>query len=196
MINMNDISQAIKKDETDEKYSLVLELLEAVAISYFVLMLIYYFVAIPEIVSGASMEPTLYSNERILVEKITPKFKPYARGDIIVLNPPYNDNIDYVKRIIGLPGEIIKVFGCKVYISKDGKQFEVVEDYLYDNVCTYGDISIVEGKSQKIEDDSYVVLGDNRTRSVDSRLIGQITSDRIVGRVVLRFWPLNKLTIF
>lgn len=196
MINMNDISQAIKKDGTDEKYSLVLELLEAVAISYFVLMLIYYFVAIPEIVSGASMEPTLYSSERILVEKITPKFKPYARGDIIVLNPPYNDNIDYVKRIIGLPGEIIKVFGCKVYISKDGKQFEVVEDYLYDNVCTYGDISIVEGKSQKIEDDSYVVLGDNRTRSVDSRLIGQITSDRIVGRVVLRFWPLNKLTIF
>lgn len=191
---MTENKKDIDKKQEEGKYSLILELIEAVAISYFVLMLIYYVVAIPEIVSGASMEPTLYTNERILVDKVTPHFKPYKRGDIVVLHPPSNDNIDYVKRIIGLPGEIIKILNCKVYISKDGNQFVLVEDYLYDNMCTLGGTTIVEGKSQRISGDSYVVLGDNRTRSADSRIIGQITSDRIIGKVVLRFWPLNKLT--
>ena len=176
----------------------IIEMLETFLTSFAVLMLIYWLVALPEIVLGASMEPTIFAGERILVEKVTKRFGDYTRGDIVVLNPPDNDDLDYVKRVIGVPGDIVKILECAVYISRDGEKFVLEEPYLYTETCTNTDVgtALKEGRSIKLESGQYIVLGDNRARSADSRFFGVLTEDRIVGKVVLRFWPLSKLEFF
>ncbi|MFH1295163.1 MAG: signal peptidase I, partial [bacterium] len=87
--------------------SFVMEMLETLVSSVIVILVIYSTIAFPELVVGSSMEPNFYTGERILVEKVTKYFSPFKRGDIVVLHPPGNDNIDYIKRIIGVPGDII-----------------------------------------------------------------------------------------
>ncbi len=182
-------------DKVTEK-SFIIEILETFITSFVVLLMIYWWVALPEVVLGASMEPTIYGGERILVERITSHFKNYERGDIVVLHPPENDGVDYVKRVVGVPGDVIKVLNCDVYISKDGEKFKLEEPYLYNGTCTSEGPMLQEGRSMQLEDDEYIVLGDNRTRSADSRLFGVITEDRILGKVVLKFWPIKEAKIF
>jgi signal peptidase I len=157
-------------------------------------MIIYGVLAFPEIVSGASMEPLLYDGERILVEKITKNITGFERGDVIVFHPPNDNNIDYVKRVIGLPGDVVKISECQVYVTTEGKRFVLDEPYLYENLCTKGGIGFSEGKAQRILEDTYFVLGDNRDRSADSRLFGPIEIDRIVGKAIFRFWPPSKIS--
>src|SRR3972149_8814367 len=165
----------------------ILDIIESFVTSFVVLAVIYLFLAFPEIVSGASMEPSVFDGERILVEKVTKHLSdsPFERGDIVVLHPPENGSIDYVKRVIGLPGEVIGISDCGVQISDGNGKFTVDESYLYENTCTE-DIS---GKSRRLENNEYFVLGDNRTRSADSRLFGPVAVDRIVGKGIFRFWP-------
>lgn len=173
-----------------------IELLETFVTSFVVLMLIYWLVALPEVVVGASMEPTIYNGERIIVERVTKNFKNFDRGDIVVLHPPENDHIDYVKRVVGVPGDVIKIYNCNVYISRDGSKFVLEEPYLDEGTCTVAGDKIREGHSIRVEDDEYVVLGDNRNSSADSRLFGLLKEDRIVGRVALRFWPISQVQLF
>lgn len=168
------------------------DIVETLIVSFVVITIIYSFLAMPELVWGASMEPNYHTGERILVEKVTKNFKPFVRGDVVVLHPPENDNIDYIKRIIGVPGDIIKVLDCRVYVSRDGVRYELQEDYLATNTCTSEGPSLQEGRSLKIPDGSYLVLGDNRSKSLDSRVFGVIAEDKIIGRVVFRFWPIDK----
>lgn len=184
-----------EKKETKEK-NFFIELLETFSTSFIVLMLIYWFIALPEVVFGASMEPTFYTGERILVEKVSKHFAEFKRGDIVVLYPPGNNTDHYVKRIIGVEGDIFKINDCKVYITRDNSRFELEEPYLSESACTGDGAKIKEGFSIKLGEGEYVVLGDNRERSVDSRTLGIIKEDRIVGRVVLRFWPLDKVKIY
>lgn len=166
--------------------------LETVVSSFLVIFIIYSTVAFPELVVGSSMEPNFYTGERILVEKVTRHFSPYKRGDIVVLHPPGNDNIDYIKRIVGVPGDVVKIVDCKVYIKSGEESYLYEEDYLSDGICTLGGTKIKDGRSFKIEEDSFLVLGDNREKSLDSRAFGLVTKDRILGKVVFRFWPLPK----
>lgn len=182
-----------KKNE--DNFNIFRDLTETFVISLVVLLIIYTVLAFPEVVSGASMEPSLYGGERILVEKISKYISPLRRGDIVVFHPPGDDKTDYVKRVIGLPGDIVKVFDCKVFISTDGGRYELEENYLYEDMCTEGGSELLEGRSIKVEANSYLLLGDNRLRSADSRELGVISSDRIVGKAVLRFWPLSKLSL-
>ena len=172
-----------------------IDIAETLVTSIFVLSMIYLFLAFPEVVYGASMEPNFYTGERILVEKVTKHFKKFERGEIIVLHPPGNDSVDYIKRIVGIPGDSIKIKDCSVFISRDGDKFKLEETYLEKNTCTSTTGALREGRSEKIGDNLYFVMGDNRIRSADSRIFGEIDKERIVGRVVFRFWPLNKLRL-
>lgn len=173
--------------------SFFFEMLETLVSSVIVILVIYSTVAFPELVVGSSMEPSFYTGERILVEKLSKHFSPFKRGDVVVLHPPGNDTIDYVKRIVGVPGDVVKIFDCKVYIKNGDESFLYEENYLKDDVCTVGGAKIKDGRSFKIEEDSFLVLGDNREHSLDSRAFGLITKGRIVGRVVVKFWPLAKM---
>ncbi len=185
-------------NQTDQltKKGLLNEVVETFLASFLILMLIYWFVALPEVVYGASMEPTFFSGERILVEKVTKHISGFSRGDIVVLHPPGNDGIDYVKRIVGLPGDAIKILDCSVYISRAGEKFKIAEPYLYSSTCTTEGKTIKEGRALQLEENEYFVLGDNRNRSADSRTFGVITEDRILGKVAFRFWPFDKVEVF
>lgn len=166
--------------------------LETVVSSFIVIFIIYSTIAFPELVVGSSMEPNFYTGERILVEKVTKYFRPYKRGDIVVLHPPGSDNIDYIKRIVGMPGDVVKIVDCKVYIKSGEESYLYEENYLSDGVCTLGGTKIKEGRSFKVDEGNYLVLGDNREKSLDSRAFGLVPKDRILGKVVFRFWPLSK----
>lgn len=172
----------------------LLELLETFISSLVVILVLYMWIALPEQVWGQSMEPTFYTGERVLVEKVTKHFSGYQRGDVVVLHPPSNDSVDYIKRVVALPGEKVKVLNCKVYIFSDGKTYELSEPYLSDDICTSGGSMAKEGRFVQVEENQYFVLGDNRANSADSRYFGPVAKDRVLGKAVLRFWPLNKVT--
>ena len=171
----------------------LLDILETVLSSLIVLFIIYMTIAVPEQVSGSSMEPNFHTGERILVEKVSKYFRNFERGMVIVLNPPGNDNIDYIKRIVGVSGDIIKVIDCSIYVLRDGKKFKLDESYLSQGTCTQGGPGLKDGRSLKIENGFFLVMGDNRDNSADSRVFGLVEQKRIVGRAVFRFWPLNRM---
>lgn len=177
--------------EFDSK-NLILEIVETLITSFVIIVLIYAFVASIEVVSGSSMEPNYETGERILVEKLTKHVKSFERGEVIVLTPP-GENRHYLKRIVGIPGDIVKIFECEIYISNDGGKFVLNETYLSENTCTKGNTSLREGRALRLRDNEYIVLGDNRKVSIDSRAFGVVSKSDIVGRVVFRFWPTNKL---
>ena len=91
-----------------------LETFETILTSVLVLMTVYVLIAFPVEVSGSSMSPNLETGDRLLVEKLTKNVEGFSRGDIVVLHPPENDYIDYVKRVIGVPGDTIKIINCKI----------------------------------------------------------------------------------
>lgn len=171
----------------------IIEIIETFVLSIIIILTLYLFIASIEIVSGESMEPNFFTGERILVDKVTKHFDDFNRGDIVVLLPPNNPELHYIKRIIGVPGDIIKIFECKLYISRDGKKYVLQEEYLREGTCTVEGPVLAEGRSIRIGDEDYLVLGDNRNESQDSRYFGMVAKKHILGRVVFRFWPLNRL---
>jgi signal peptidase I len=170
----------------------MLEMIETFVVSFVIIIVLYRVIASVEVVSGDSMEPNFHTNERILVDKITPLLDKYKRGDVVVLIPPNDPKVHYIKRVIGLPGETVKIYNCKVYIIKPGVKYLLEEEYLFDNLCTAGGTAIKDGRSLKIPKNEYLLLGDNRTFSIDSRYIGLVRRDEILGRVVFKFWPINE----
>ena len=174
------------------KGSFFIEIIETFLTSVIVLFVVYMWVAMPEMVYGASMEPNFHTGERILVEKITKHLKEYQRGEVVVLNPPGDDNIDYIKRIVGVPGDIVKIKDCDVFVLTEGQKFKLDENYLSEGTCTNAGPKLQEGRSVQLEEGQYLVLGDNRGESADSRLFGLVDENRILGRVLFRFWPVNK----
>lgn len=172
--------------------NVLLETVETIVVSIAIISLIYSTVASIEVVLGSSMEPNFHTNERILVEHVTRYFKPFQRGEVVVIRPP-EEQRHFIKRIIGVPGDVFKIKDCKIQISRDGGKFELEEPYLDKTLCTKGGYSIIEGRGIRLNDNEYIVLGDNRPFSVDSRSFGIVTKDRIVGRVIFMFWPLNRI---
>lgn len=168
------------------------EISETFVVSFIVIFVLFTFVAFPTLVWGSSMEPDFHTGERVLVERLSKYFTGFERGNVVVLHPPEDDSADYIKRIIAMPGDVIEIFNCAVYISKNGDKFELKEPYLVLGTCTLGGAAIKDGRAVKVPNNYYVVLGDNRGVSKDSRVLGFIPKDKILGRVVFRFWPLSK----
>ena len=167
----------------------VSEMIETFAISLILFLAVYLFLAFPEIVVGTSMEPTLSQGERLLVERITPKMNKLTRWDVVIFNPPGNNSIDYVKRIVGMPGDSLIIKDCQVFLIDGGKEEKLNSDFLSVGTCTAGDSKLIN-----VPSDSFYVLGDNRAHSADSRVFGPLKKDRISGKVFLRFWPLGKFS--
>lgn len=170
------------------------ELVESFLTSLAVVLFLYITIGSVEVVWGASMEPNFETGERILVDKISKNIREFKRGEVVVLVPPNETSKHYIKRIVGLPGDIIKVFECSIYIYRDGKQFKLEEGYLGKDGCTLGGKDFLqEGRSIEIKEGYYVVMGDNRGNSLDSRFFGMVKRSEIVGEVVFRFWPIAKI---
>jgi signal peptidase I len=124
------------------------------------------YIAQPFVVSGESMDPTFHTGEYLIVDQITYNFNDPQRGDVIVFRYPVMPSKFFIKRIIGLPGETIKIQGEKVFIKEnDTSDFiEIKEDYI-----EFGKDTFME---TKLENDQYFVMGDNRLASLDSRIWG------------------------
>lgn len=138
-------------------------------------------------VSGDSMEPALSSGDVLLVDKLTPRFGGYERFDVVVFRYRYRENQYYIKRIVGLPGEKVQIVDGRVLI--DGE--------LLEEESSTEPIEKAKRAAEPVflGDNEYFVLGDNRNRSSDSRDsdIGNLTKDDMIGRAVVRIWPLAKV---
>lgn len=134
------------------------------------------------------MEPNIHEGQRILINKLAYKFHEPERGDIIVFAPPsfLNSEEDYIKRIIGLPGEVIEMKDGVVYIHQpDGNVFALDEDEYITDPAQYDYIS------KTIPPDNYFVLGDNRNDSLDSHYGWTVPRQDIVGKAWLSIWPIS-----
>lgn len=152
---------------------------------------IYFFIAQPHKVSGSSMVPNFHNGDYIITDKVSYKVGDPQHGDIIVFKNPRDESQDFIKRIIGVPGDTIKVENGVV--SVNGTQ--IPEPYLPSGLFTENRAYFTEGKEVTVEDGKYVVFGDNRPNSSDSREWGFITKAEIIGKVFLRYWPANQIGI-
>lgn len=137
------------------------------------------------VVDGASMQPNFFTNERLIVDRVTMLFSGPSRGDVVVLDSPRGDDL-LLKRVIGLPGETVTIEGGYVYI--DGERIE--EGYIAE-FCTY---QACNG-TWELGNNEYFVLGDNRSHSLDSHSFGPVTRSAIEGIARVRYWPPAEIDI-
>ncbi len=162
----------------------VFNTIEAVVIALALSIIFYLFIATPHEVVGRSMVPNFQSGEYLIGNKIGYKFSEPQRGDVIIFE--YDENTDYIKRIIGLPNENISIQNGKIHINN---QMLDETEYLDPSVLTRGSDFLQEGSTVSISEDKYFVLGDNRPNSSDSRDFGPIGRDQIKGKAWLVYFP-------
>lgn len=163
----------------------VFDILETVVFVGSLFIVVYLFILTPNQVKGASMEPNFHTGDYILTSRITYKFRRIERGDVVVLKSPKNPDIEYIKRVIGLPGETLMIKDGEVSIN--GKVIK--ENYISDVTNLGG--CIKNGEPYKIPNDEVFVMGDNRPRSSDSREFCSVPIQNLIGHVFYRYFPPN-----
>jgi signal peptidase I len=170
----------------EKRYRLVREVVETIVLT--LLMFLVINLAVQNFdVDGHSMEPNLHDQERLMVDKWTYLFHPPARGDIVVFIAPPNPSLDYVKRIIGLPGDVITIHNTTVIV--DGVTLHDTFVQAADQGNPFADKHI---ENMVVPPNDYFVLGDNRGDSSDSRDWGFLPRKNIIGRAALIYWPLKQ----
>lgn len=170
----------------------LLEFIKVAVLAGVTIALVRYYLFKPFYVKGASMEPNFYDHEYLIIDELSYRLSDPKRGDVIVFHYPNDQKEYFLKRIIGLPGERIKVSEGVITIYNDAhpEGFAVKEKYIPSDTTTEGEKIISLSKNQ------YYVMGDNRPNSFDSRRFGPVDENLIVGRTWLRGWPLNRIQIF
>ena len=156
------------------------DLLVSLAISAFIIIFLYQ----PVKVEGTSMMPGLEDQERIFVNKFVYRWEPIERGDIVVFRYPRDTSKSYIKRVIGVAGDRIRIANGKVFVNGEALD----EDYVpsdYADARSYGEVVVPAN--------SFFVLGDHRTMSNDSRDFGPVNERYIYGKAVFGYWPMEKL---
>lgn len=168
-----------------------LDMIETIVMALAIFVVVYLFLFRPHEVVGNSMFPNFHDGELILTDIVSYRFGLPKRGDVVVFKSPQNKDIDYIKRIIGLPGETIRVEAGYAYVNNA----KLDEIYLPADYLTNPGAFLSEGQSFTVPEESYMVFGDNRNHSSDSREFGAIKKEDFVGRAFLRYWPLSRLTL-
>src|SRR5205085_8017636 len=156
------------------------DLIIAVGIAAFFIVFLYQ----PVKVEGTSMMPSLDDQERIFINKFVYRIEPIQRGDIVVFRYPRDPQKSFIKRVIGLAGDHVRIADGRVYVN--GKLLE--EDYVpgaYEDGRSYPELVVPP--------DSYFVLGDHRSLSNDSRDFGPVDAGYICGKAVFGYWPVDKV---
>lgn len=166
-----------------------IEFIETIVIFGAIFAALYLFVAQFHKVSGSSMVPTFRSGDYLITEKISYKFRNPKHGEIIVLKNPRDESQDFIKRIIAVPGDTLKISGSSVFVN--GQMIK--EDYLPPGTATRPGAFIQEGNILKAGSNQYFVFGDNREHSSDSREWGAVTKEEIVGRAFFRYFPITNI---
>ena len=168
------------------------ELIKVFLLAMVIIVPIRYFLVQPFFVRGASMEPNFYDGEYLVVDELSYFLREARRGEVIVFRFPQNRSQFFIKRIVGLPGETVRINNGRVEIMNDDFPSGVVLDeaqYLPDDIRTGGQIMV------ELKDQEYFVLGDNRPASSDSRSWGVLSEEEIVGRAWIRAFPVDRLGV-
>src|SRR5258708_1127236 len=165
-----------------------LDIIQIIIFAVSIFLFVYLLIMQPHKINGESMETNFHNNEYILTEKITYDFNKPKQGDVIVFKAPPDGHDEYIKRIIGLPGDTVMVNNCKVYVN--GQKLNETS-YLADSVCTNPGTFATEGLTLTVPANNYFLLGDNRPHSLDGRYFGFINKDKFTGRAWLIYCPLG-----
>jgi signal peptidase I len=167
------------------------EMLKIILISLAIVVPVRYFLVQPFFVRGASMEPAFSHGEYLIVDEASFYLRKPQRGEIIVFHFPRDRSQYYIKRIIGLPGERVRIEDGQITISDAAHpEFRLLDESAYWRGVTAGSVDA------KLTENEYFVLGDNRSASSDSRSWGSLKSGQIVGRVWIRAFPLERMVVF
>ena len=173
-------------------YFFTLDLLQTILLAASIFLVIYIFLFRPFQVSGESMFPTFKNQQYILTNLITLKLNDLHRGDVIVFHAPLDKEKDFIKRVIGIAGDSVMLKDGFVYLN--GKKLDE-SAYLADDVRTYGGSFLKEGEPFTVPEDNYIVMGDNRPFSSDSREWGLLGKKGVIGKSFFVYWPLNNMQI-
>ncbi len=173
-------------------FGCLIEIVETVVLTLIIFFVIQTFVAQPYQVQQDSMERTVEPDQYVLVDKLTPRFDQYSRGDIVVFDPPPGwsedgQNIPFIKRVIGLPGDTVEVRDGAVWVNG----MKLAEPYVYDGAPTIA----YQETHWVVPAGDLFVMGDHRAVSRDSRAFGPIPISSVIGRAWLRYWPLGTVGI-
>ncbi|MDD9149389.1 MULTISPECIES: signal peptidase I [unclassified Sporolactobacillus] len=181
-----------KEKKQNEAFTWIL----AIGLAVFVVLIVRSFIIGNYIVQGPSMMPTLYDGDRLVVNKIDYRFTQPKRFDVVIFHATATD--DYVKRVIGLPGDKITYSNDRLYINDKKVSEPFLDRYkqqLAGGVLT-GNFSLKGLTGQmRVPKGELWVMGDNRQNSADSRIFGFVSEKKLVGKVDVRYWPLNRLGI-
>ncbi|VEP14809.1 putative signal peptidase I-2 [Hyella patelloides LEGE 07179] len=183
----NDENLGVKTQKVQPEENPVIEIAKTLATAFVLAIGIRTLVAEARYIPSSSMEPTLEINDRLIIEKISYRFRTPQRGDVVVFSPTdklreQNFKDAFIKRVIGLPGETIEVKGGTVYVNNEALREKYIDE---SPEYKYGPVEVPSNQ--------YLVLGDNRNNSYDSHYWGFVPRDNLIGRAVVRFWPLNRL---
>lgn len=167
-----------------------IEILKFVAIAILIVVPFRMYIAQPFVVNGASMDPTFETNEYLIVDQLSYKFKEPKRGSVVIFKYPLDTSKYFIKRIIGLPKETLEVKNGQVRIinSEHPEGFEISEPYIV--------YKKEDNFTIKLLDNQYYVMGDNRIGSSDSRVWGPLPKNLIIGRPILSLFPISKMSFF
>ncbi|GAC1478643.1 MAG: signal peptidase I [Candidatus Dormibacteria bacterium] len=167
--------------------SFLRDTLEIVFLALVLYVVIQYAVQTVHVL-GSSMAGTLHDNDLLVASKISYKLHDPQRGDIIVFKPPNEDSRDFIKRVIALPGDKIRITNSVVFING-----QVLREPYLPEKWTYNNNWPADGQDKLVPADQYFVMGDNRNHSSDSRSFGFVERDAILGKAEVRIWPLEQV---
>ena len=169
----------------------IMSFIETVVVALVISVVLYLFVMTPHEVIGNSMHPTYQNGEYLMANKIQYKtFGEPERGDVIIFK--YSDTQDFIKRVIGLPGDTVMIKDGQIYINN---QLLDESSYLASTVTTTGGDFLHEGETITVEEGKYFVCGDNRPHSSDSRSFGPISEDQIKGKAWIVYFPFSQFRL-
>jgi len=174
----------------------LLEIIETLVLTLIIFWVIQSFVAQPYRVQQQSMEHTLEPDQYVLVDKLTPRFDTYKRGDIVVFDPPRawvpSQGQPYIKRVIGVGGDTIEIKDGSVFVNR----VKLIEPYVFQDNGVTQPTEVLSGVSSWVIPAGQVFLmGDHRANSADSREFGPVDVTSVIGRAWLRYWPIDTFEI-
>ena len=174
--------------------SFLLEFIQSIVLALSVFVLVYLFVAQPNEVNGRSMEPNFLDKEYLLTDKLSYRFNDPQRGDVVIFRAPATeacsvDSCEYIKRVIGIPGDRVMVKDGLVYLNGN----ELNQSFLPAGLVTEPGSFSENGKEITVPENNYLCFGDNRPHSRDGREFGLVTKDLIVGKAFFKYWPISAI---